>query len=268
MASVTAHLMGGLGNQLFQIATAYAYAKRFHRSLIFLKVWPHSSNRPPVWDTYLDSSRWTFHTSLYGFVMLHESGFSFQDLPPPINNTQLYGYFQSSKYFSPYEDEIRSLLQVNDTLLKLYHIPSTVFEGYIGAHVRRGDYMIHPEVHNVCSQSYYTGARDYIDPQKPVFWITDDPGWVNEHMVRPGDTVLSSETVQDFTRLSQFKDIIMSNSSFSWWATWLNPIGHVDRKICCPNKWFGSKGPQDYATVYEPGWSKIDTISGKVVEQD
>ena len=264
MAFVTAHLMGGLGNQLFQIATAYAYAKREHKSLVFRLTWPTRSDRPPLWNTYLDPSGWNI--SLPGpSVRISEKAFSFHELPSVDSeaSVELYGYFQSSEYFSAYAEEIRDRLQINPSLKSLFPIPNNC----IGAHVRRGDYMNHAAYHYVCSPKYYTGSRDYIDLEMPVFWITDDPEWVQENLYRPGDSVVSSDTIADFTRLSQFKHLILSNSSFSWWAAWLNPCGFVERKICCPNKWFGPTGPKDVESIYEPGWSRIDTTSGKVDAQ-
>jgi hypothetical protein len=58
------------------------------------------------------------------------------------------------------------------------------------------------------------------------------------------------------------KGYVIANSTFSWWATWLNPNNYVDRVICCPNKWFGPEGPQDFETIYEPEWIRIETTSG------
>jgi hypothetical protein len=266
MAFVTAHLMGGLGNQLFQVAAAYAYAKRENKTLYFLRSWPTSHDRLPLWDTYLNPSMWTLGGHVPG-IRISERGFSFHELPTtePNQSVELYGYFQSSKYFSSCAEEVRARLQVNPTLLSVYPVPPRT----IGAHVRRGDYMKNVAFHHVCSPQYYRGARDHIDPTMPVVWITDDPIWVKNTLYREGDAVLSSESVIDFTRLSQFKHLILSNSSFSWWAAWLNPLGHLDsdRRICCPNKWFGPAGPQDYESIYEAGWVKIDTISGKALEQ-
>jgi hypothetical protein len=263
----TAHLMGGLGNQLFQVAAAYAYAKRQNKSPIFLLTWPTHPDRPPIWNTYLNPAEWTLIGACIPHRRISEQGFAFQELPASQGqeSVELYGYFQSSKYFSLYADEVRARLQVSPRLLELYPVPSH----FIGAHVRRGDYMKNPDFHHVCTKEYYNGAREYIDLKKPVYWITDDPEWVTDTLYREGDMVVSSETVADFTRLSQFQDLILSNSSFSWWAAWLNPCGFLgaERTICCPDKWFGPSGPQEYQDIYEPGWSKIDTISGKVVAQ-
>ena len=55
---VTVHLMGGLGNQLFQIAAAYAYAKDNGLELALPSSWADRPDRPPLWNSYLDISKW------------------------------------------------------------------------------------------------------------------------------------------------------------------------------------------------------------------
>ena len=264
MAIVTVHLMGGLGNQLFQIAAAYAYARRHGCELVFLKTWQSPQDRLPIWDTYLDSTNWNFVDSTENFSLLSEKGFSFSELPPGSFKVKLFGYFQSSRYFYECANEIRERLQIPKMYLELYPIPRNHTYSYIGAHVRRGDYVTKSEYHLSCTKKYYTSARQIIG-QLPVYWITDDPDWVRENLEVLGDKVFSGDTIQDFTRLSQFKHLILSNSSFSWWAAWLNPLGHADRTICCPNRWFGPKGPQDYQDVYEVGWIQVDTVTGMSV---
>lgn len=262
MAIVTVHLMGGLGNQLFQIAAAYAYAKRHGGHLVLLKTWQSPQDRLPIWDTYLDSTKWNLVDSTEDFPLLSEKGFSFSKLPPPSSfKVKLFGYFQTSRYFNEFANEIRERLQVPKLYLDLYPIPNYAC---IGAHVRRGDYLTKSEFHLTCSKQYYISAREKIG-NFPVFWITDDPDWVRENLEVLGDKVFSGDTLHDFTRLSQFKHLILSNSSFSWWAAWLNPLSHADRIICCPNKWFGPKGPQDYEDIYEVGWTKLEATTGIAV---
>ena len=46
----------------------------------------------------------------------------------------------------------------------------------------------------------------------------------------------------------------MSNSSFSWWGTWL---GKPKSKIISPNRWFGPTIQQDYEDGFNKNWIKI-----------
>ena len=278
MVLLTVTLMGGIGNQLFQIATAYTYAKKHGIELLLVRDWDCQADRPPVWKGYLDSNKWNtcsrgeFH--ILPWTLVSEQGFHYSLINSPnsiehIGFIRLYGYFQSSKYFSEYAEELRELLKPPiENMMKAKNLNC---DGWTAAHVRRGDYVNATPYHLVCSPAYYTGSRSTIDTsvgkESPVCWITDDTTWVQEHLVRPGDMVISGDSIDDFTILMRFKNMILSNSSFSWWAAWLNPEGHTDRKICCPNRWFGPLGPSNYESVFESDWLRIDTNSGNLIAQ-
>ena len=107
--------------------------------------------------------------------------------------------------------------------------------------------------------------------KRVVCWITDDTSWVYANLYEEGDKVIcNKDPLIDFTMLQTFQHMILSNSSFSWWSTFLSYANFTEstsRVICSPNRWFGPSGPQDYETIFEPGWLLIDTISGNFVEQ-
>jgi hypothetical protein len=286
-------LMGGLGNQLFQIAAAYSLAKRNGYKLVFSETIQHAPDRLPVWDNYLTPNpntkarRWDIipNKEYYNILwtVLPEPKWSYTPFPA-IKDTKPYiliGYFQSSQYFDD-KEEIRRMFKPSYSLLLKSHsylqengviIP----EEWIGAHVRRGDYVTVKDsnLFLVCGVDYYKRARARVSAHKtgrrPVCWITDDIEWVKGNLLdaSEGDIVLSNENPYiDFTALTQFKDMILSNSSFSWWASWLNPNQYEGRTICCPNKWFGPAGPAEYESVYEADWVRIETTPGNVVAQD
>ena len=280
--------MGGLGNQLFQIATAYAYAKRNSMKLVLPRIWNHTPDRPPIWNEYLETSTWTFlysgtDESSHLYMPISERGFSYSPLPAPLGNPnghyKLFGYFQSSLYFNDYADDLRILLKPSQELL-LRSIESLVGAGmisqgaWIGAHVRRGDYLKAADYHLTCDANYYRGSREFIetkaDLQMPVCWFSEDPEWVKANLFREGDIIINGSAAVDFTSLTYFKYLILSNSSYSWWAAWLNSYCYPadERIICCPDKWFGPSGPNhDTQTIREPGWFVMDSNSGNLVAQ-
>jgi hypothetical protein len=273
--SVSIDLMGGLGNQLFQIAAAYAYAKRYGLQLILPTDWQHPEERQAIWNGYLDINKWASRSNTWNVPTIYESSFKYNALPPPSHSiVKLSGYFQSSLYFMNIGEEIRELFQPSAELLeicsKTLKDAGAYEPGWIGAHVRRGDYLKAADYHVVCDQKYFKGARAEIDKRigkRGVCWITEDPEWVYKNLYEEGDKVISNkDPLVDFVCLQHFRDLILSNSSYSWWAAFINPKNHNYRRICAPNRWFGPKGPQDCSTIFEPGWILIDTTSGNLAE--
>jgi hypothetical protein len=281
---LTANLSGGLGNQLFQIANAYAYAKRYGFELVFKDSWFYHADRDPIWSYYfIDiNPSWKLLSSKehasFKWHLIRELYFFYTPIKAPLEPleiTMLEGYYQSSQYFNDYANEIRSLLQIHPTYLQKARVALSQAginepDGWIAAHVRRGDYVNNLH-HYVADVAYFKRARARIQADiggRTVCWITDDIEWVYKNVYEQGDVVQSSDKMTDFASLAQFRHILMSNSTFSWWATWLNPLAYESnsRKICCPSTWFGPKGPPQYESIYEPDWIRVDvetdTISG------
>ena len=282
---LTANLLGGLGNQLFQVAAAYAYAKKYGFQLIFKESWPCDQNREPIWSYYFlgKDLPWKLvpakQFQSFKWFSIKEPSFAFAPIVAPLDRnalpfTMLEGYYQSSQYFKDYTEDIRSILQIRPHYIEkahasLDHAGVKEPDGWIAAHVRRGDYLdpMQAPIHSVTSKDYFKRARARIQKDiglRTVCWITDDMEWVYRNLYEQGDVVLNGDTMTDFAALSLFRYMILSNSTFSWWAAWLNPLGYdtPSRRICCPSKWFGSSGPPSYESIYEADWIRIDTISG------
>ena len=278
-------LKGGLGNQLFQIATGFAYAKRYSLDLCFPRVWNCRHDRSPLWNTYFKDTQHKFsllEKSSFETINWHtmiEEDFAYKELAAPVRGYPFYklnGYFQSSLFFKAVQEEVRELLHIPlwlsvDANQSLELVQVNPDEAWIGAHVRRGDYLNTNAVsyHVVTTKEYFEGARSHIQQKTGytrVCWITEDPVWVSQVLAKEGDEIISGNNLVDFATLAKFKHLILSNSSYSWWAAWLNPLKHKNRVICVPNKWFGPTGPQDCASIFEDDWTLIDTTSGKAVE--
>jgi hypothetical protein len=116
MVKLTVNLMGGLGNQLFQIFTVLAYALKNGLQFEFqdCKELPIGTVRPTYWDTLLKELQ-PFLTNLKsfnGFNRYAEQCFTFVPLPEFKIDTILHGYFQSVKYFQEELSVIRLLLNI------------------------------------------------------------------------------------------------------------------------------------------------------------
>lgn len=252
----------GFGNQLFQIANAYAYAKECGKELKLTRTWKgKTKNRPSYWDTYLKHPKilTALTSDKIKFNKVYtEPYFSYNKINGfNVKNIMLRGYFQSEKYFIKYEDEIRDLFKPPSELntfadQKITEIinSSHITKPLVAVHIRRGDY-VKIKKHNVLDLKYYEEAKAYIEEKlslKPKYvYFTDDPLWVKINFkIEEGDTILSSKSFtdyQEFTIMQKCNHFIIANSTFGWWAAWLSEtqkkLGLDSSKIVvAPFQWF------------------------------
>ena len=146
-------LKGGLGNQLFQIAAAFAYSKK-HKTELYIdsSEWHGSQGKNGL--EYKDTifKNFTFDDSYPRSVFLYEERrFNYDEITrPKCDNpcVKLEGYFQSLKYFEDYKNEFLEMLSLPNP--DYYPDPDDV-----GVHIRRGDYLIHHHIHDVCDREYF-----------------------------------------------------------------------------------------------------------------
>lgn len=156
------------------------------------------------------------------------------------DNIDLFGYYQSEKYFSHIEDEIRSDFKFSDELTsQCKDFYDSNFENIkvISLHVRRTDYISNPN-HPVPSDEYYKNALSNFDSDLPVIVFSDDSEWCKNHELFSEDRFYISEnntTDFDLCLMSMCNYHIIANSSYSWWGSWLAK----SEKTIAPKIWFG-----------------------------
>jgi hypothetical protein len=179
----------------------------------------------------------------------------------------LKGGWQSEKYFSRYRDIIFQSLQLKQEVVSPVSEKARQIKEKqtVGVHIRRGDYLrmkIIFEWHGVMSKDYYLRGFEEIHKKKgdfSVLYFTDDPEWVQKELIPAMNGEIVSSTTnqnhfQDFHLLSSCQHNIIANSSFSWWAAWLNP--NRDKMVIGPKKWF-DKGPKDTQDVLPASWIRL-----------
>jgi hypothetical protein len=268
---ISVNIMGGLGNQLFQIATAYAYARKESGQLCVYKK-KDNGNRPVYWDTILKKIQpflvENIPTTLEPWYEINPTTFS--EIGQLTNHGKyLNGYLQSSKYFynDTIKQEIKELFKSDPLLIKMirekYDIICESAERVIVVHARRTDYNIHSNFHGPLTGRYYKDALQMLLPkiENPIFLLTSDDNnfWSEiksdiEPIFDHQYLILDDETdINTFILLQQFQNFIMSNSTFIWWAVWLSNY----KNVIVPAKWFGPEGPQQYEDIYENNWERI-----------
>lgn len=215
---VISHVIGGLGNQMFQYAAARALSLaraaplyldvsdfpgyELHQGFELARVFccPISLAQPAAirsllgWQSSRLAQRILGSASLSAlrsprFVV--EPHFHYwaglRKVPLPC---YLKGYWQSERYFADAADTIRADFSfrepTNGKNLELEQEISRI--NAVSLHVRRGDYVSNPKtlaVHGVCSLDYYREAIRYIEERvvAPHFFIfSDDLNWVKKEI--------------------------------------------------------------------------------------
>lgn len=179
-----------------------------------------------------------------------EKSFRFDPAILELNKDKyLEGYWQSEKYFASCMDIIRADFTLksgmNDANAAVYkRIKET---NSISLHIKRGDYISNPKTkayHGVDLGEYYKDAVKFFkqNVRNPHFFVfSDEPQWVVENL--SGEfkfTVVDCNTgktgYEDMRLMSACSHNIIANSSFSWWAAWLNM--NKDKIVIAPKKWF------------------------------
>lgn len=283
---ITCNLMGGLGNQLFQIYTTIAYAydsnsRFFFSNIIELK--SSVTNRHTYWNTFLSSLKpYLLDPELINkdnIVIVKEKGFTYNALPLPLPISEkkimmLNGYYQSSKYFESYFQTINRLLQIDTFKVNLTnkYLKLINDDQPISMHFRLGDYKKLPNHYVILSIDYYRAALNYILENnrinKKVLYFCEDQDLEDvEAMI----TILKTEfqtleferadtELEDWEQLilmSLCRHNIIANSTFSWWGAYLNI--YRQKMVVCPLTWFGPKLQQSHnlKDLYPERWIKI-----------
>lgn len=261
--NVSIKLVGGLGNNLFQIACAYAYSLKYNKELMLVKEkFGIVYNALDVYeDNVLNNVTFVQKSDISKFNVYNEPFFHYQEISFIDNDVLLNGYFQSEKYFKEYEKEIRELFSYpNDFINSIKEKYGNLLnKNTCSIHVRRGDYLKYPDQHPVQSINYYMKAIRQM-PEDSLFLIfSDDINWCKENFPNIEEKFVFIEGNRDFEDLflmSNCKNNIIANSSFSWWGAWLNK--NVDKKVFAPSKWFSFVNNYNNTNdLYCEDWIKI-----------
>jgi pterin-4a-carbinolamine dehydratase len=159
----TVEIMGGLGNQLFQIFALLAYCLRYKKPFYFsAQAITSGVRKKTYWDTLLLQNLAPFVKSPQPLlVQYREPDFHYQAIPDcPQQTLILNGYFQSYKYFADQEEKIYRFLQLRKTqaTLKNTYTPQQPYEKTLAIHFRIGDYASLPNHHPLMTLEYYKAA--------------------------------------------------------------------------------------------------------------
>ena len=191
--------------------------------------------------------------------VLAEKGFEFDSNILHTNikfDFTLYGFFQTEKYFQHCADEVRTQFTFKEEIVSDCQpiVDELLDEGPIALHIRRGDFLINSGNHHNLSLEWYENALSKFDSDREVILFTDDPFWASaQELFKPDRFLLSdgNSSYHDLYLMTQCKDFIIANSSFSWWGAWLANTG----KVIAPSKWFGPNNAHlNTKDLYPENW--------------
>jgi hypothetical protein len=238
--------LGRLGNQMFQYASLKGIAKNRGydfiippREVFGKKDQLVNSSELNLYNIFdLDSSN---TIGLTQNKVQKEYSFKFDEIlfSTCEDNVDLYGFFQSEKYFKHITDDIKKDFSFNTNILnQCKQFYKDNFNNYevISLHIRRGDYTQNPN-HPTQLIEYYKNALNNL-PQVSVIIFSDDPDWCKSQKLFDSDKFFISENNSvdfDLCLMTLCYYHIIANSSFSWWGAWLSN----SKKVIAPKNWFG-----------------------------
>jgi hypothetical protein len=167
------------------------------------------------------------------------------------------GYWQSEKYFADAADVIRAELIPKDAGISDYarqYVDRLRALGgpVVSLHVRRGDLAAAERLGNKniiygapVGVDYITAAIGRFGGEVRFLVFSDsaeDIDWCKKNI--RADRLHFSEghnDIQDMTIMSACDHHIIANSTFSWWAAWLNQ--RPGKRVIAPKKWSHQSGP-------------------------
>jgi len=227
--------LGRLGNQMFQIA-----------STIGISRWVGTGHCFPEWEFQSFFSKKLQEMVIVPQVSGEEGKSDYRDMRSIINtslNINLNGYFQSHLYFDHCREEILSYFDLKSEHLDYIFKKYPDIKNKNSIHVRRTDYLHLQHYHPTQDMEYYKQAMDYLDSENQYYVFSDDIDWVKENFKGSQFIFIEEEDVIELFMMSLCKNNIIANSSFSWWAAYLNK--NESKKIVAPKKWFTERRIKD-----------------------
>jgi len=264
---IAVNIQGGLGNQMFEYAFAYATAQRLHTGFVL----DNSASfvvpkyfKTPCWDVLVNKvpivRRW-YRDKVRG---LKEQAYKdwtdcWQDyaMEGEIQNGAYYdGFFQSKSYFANEEVRIRRMFAIRKKYEERFEKKyGRLYKKnkIIALHVRRTDYLTHGRGNNLGANDvslpveYYFNALQCIEgyEQYKIVVVGDDIAWMRRQFSDISNVIVAqNEMIVDFQLLMNADVVICSNGTFAWWAAYLNAKKH--KRVIAPKYFLGYRVKKEF----------------------
>lgn len=265
-----------LGNQLFQYAFATALAERLNTNFFLVE-----GAEKLVLTQYFDLNGYNKIENLIkklyfkvktGQLFNSLQGIEIESPEAEFKDNQVYmGYFQSELFFQNIAKQLLTSITIKSKYIKNYNkLYRNLYaqEKIIAVHIRRGDYLKlgYWWKENLGSDNlslplaYYRRCLATVDDLSSykIVLVSDDIDFVKKNFAKLDNVVFASNDIMtDFQILLNADICVLSNSSFSWWAAYLNP--KKNKKVFCPKHWLGFKIKKEYPpNIITEQWQQIE----------
>jgi hypothetical protein len=245
-----------LGNQFFQYATAYSLSKEKNMRLILDISFFYSpqlkflDKRYFVLDDFDIEYDFISKKPINGFKIIREKDvyketiFNFER----NNKVKLIGYFLNPKNFEYYLNDLRKMVEFMKidkknsnffNILKLINDTESV-----SVHIRRGDKLKLKVWCGICDSDFYKKGVNFFSKKlvNPKFFVfSNDIEWCKNNFKYDVDVIFvdyNFKETEDFYLMSKCKHNIIANSTFGWWAAYIN--NNFDKIVYSPEKWIST----------------------------
>ena len=269
---LTIDLMGGLGNQLFQIFTLIAYSLESKNKFYFQDCGiAHGHRKVTYWDNLLKNLAKYINRPLQSIVF-RESEFHYIPLPQLNSdiNYKLFGYFQSPKYFEKYNNLIFHLIGLEEQKKQI--ITDHNYANSVSLHFRIGDYAHLQQCHPIMDLTYYKSAlykliktTDKDNWNIIYFFEKQDAHYINSKITELKEEFKFLSFIPIEHKYADWEQVlimsncahnIIANSTFSWWGAYFNT--NINKLVYYPSVWFGpALKKNNTKDLFPENWIKI-----------
>ena len=265
----------GFCNRVFKMIFAYVFAHQ-HQIPFRLEGWDkHSHHTKQVYEWLVKrimESPYYHHepiTYTHQWIEPSDQFMNYLDVASlaPYTLTEptwIHGFFQHEAYFKSMKSEVRRLLKepefITQKIEASYKSHLDLIQNAYFLHVRLGDYL-HMDKHFVDLSKYYEDCLNQIaekDPGAMMVLFSNQPKLISKvypnlytqlHQLGMNFMTISDsdETTSFYLMVRCSKGGICSNSTYGWWAGWLNE--NSEKRLFMPSKWINMEGIQ--ACYYE-----------------
>ncbi len=178
--------------------------------------------------------------------------------------TFLSGGWHNPLYFEDYAEIIRKVFvfpEISDKNNKEI-IKSAESCNAVAIHIRGGDYLqggLYESYGVMCNHDYYEKAMQLIENEieKPQYFVFTNDIALTKKYLRDRNYIIvnnntGSNSWKDMAIMSKFKNIIIANSTFSWWAAYL---GREEKVVICPQYLQHGNLTSD---IFAKEWIRVD----------